>query len=254
MLLFEAIHANDKQLISENLENVVLSMSGYLDHPIEGEIGVLQYAAMTGNLDLGFHLKEIAESRNIRLRTKNILRLVLSHGMNRYSNDTSKVVNIFDKAFDFFYRKDEEQIPKVEITHLLGYLMKKGNVELIRTLMISLKVLSNPHFKDSNGDGILHFACTQANPDLLSIFENSWGPRIYKIIDSTNNDGCAAVHVAAKKGHHEVVGWLISRGADLVLKDNYQETPLRHAIHNNKKGVIKEILHQVLGKSFGFWM
>jgi ankyrin repeat protein len=57
-----------------------------------------------------------------------------------------------------------------------------------------------------------------------------------------DRNGRRAVHVASEYGHKDVVAFLGSRGADVNVVDDGQETPLHRAAHYGKASVCTTLL------------
>merc|ERR1712185_398650 len=47
-------------------------------------------------------------------------------------------------------------------------------------------------------------------------------------VDSVNNEGVSAAHLAARRGHISALRWLDFNGMNLVVEDNHGFTPLDH--------------------------
>jgi ankyrin repeat protein len=61
-------------------------------------------------------------------------------------------------------------------------------------------------------------------------------------VDSADDYGRTAMHMAAANGHEEVIARLLAAGASVVLKNSEGNTPLHWACLNGHKAVVKILL------------
>ena len=54
-------------------------------------------------------------------------------------------------------------------------------------------------------------------------------------IDATDNDNTTPLHLGAKKGHSEILDYLLEKGADVSVKDYKDRNPLEIAIEKSQK-------------------
>ena len=66
-------------------------------------------------------------------------------------------------------------------------------------------------------------------------------------VNTTDESGRGALHVAASEGHAEVVKFLLSNRADANMKDRYANTPLNDAVRHKHDEVAAVIRRQVPG-------
>jgi len=94
----------------------------------------------------------------------------------------------------------------------------------------------------------------RSGPETKSIWEaaqkgnlkdvNHWISRDPKCVQSRENDYVAAtpLHLAAKNGHKEIVGVLLSKGADANAKDGNGWTPMHFAAEKGRKEIVVALL------------
>ncbi|XP_066149158.1 ankyrin repeat domain-containing protein 16-like isoform X2 [Euwallacea fornicatus] len=80
---------------------------------------------------------------------------------------------------------------------------------------------ANIHITNNSGLSLLHLVATQ---DSTEIIEYVLGELNFDVDYCGNKNGWTAAHCAARKGSKEVFEYLITKGADVSLKDNFGRT------------------------------
>lgn len=89
----------------------------------------------------------------------------------------------------------------------LHYAAKKGNVEMVRTLV---RKGANVNDKDKKGYTPLHYACTKGNPETVKILLEFGAD-----VNAKTNNNKTPLTFARSNGNREIIQMLESRGARL---------------------------------------
>ena len=148
----------------------------------------------------------------------------------------------------------------------LHYASYRGHVEIVKLL---LERSANPNTKDNNGWTPLHIAAHKGDVEIVKLLlERSANPNtkidnistlIYIVTQGENafdvakvllergiNIGSTPLHIAAYKGHVEIVKILLERGANPRIADNEGYIPLNHA----KDSAIRSLLESAMRNSY----
>lgn len=125
--------------------------------------------------------------------------------------------------------------------------------ELVQSLDEEDKVIGDSSSRsDSTGDlaRIVTMPRRMSGPDrLLAAIEENLSDKDLEahlehgddLITVTDNNGFTALHLAAKKGRRRLVELLVHHGADVTLKNRFNETPLLIAIKAARCDIIEEL-------------
>ncbi|XP_048250936.1 putative ankyrin repeat protein RF_0381 [Haliotis rufescens] len=95
-------------------------------------------------------------------------------------------------------------------------------------------------FVDSNGGTILHLACSGGSIEIV----NHVLTDTHLDINSRDEEDCTPMLNAAKKGHKHVFDLLVSKGADMALRDRASNTVLHAACEGGNIEIVQYILRQ----------
>ncbi|MBA8667813.1 tetratricopeptide repeat protein [Holosporaceae bacterium 'Namur'] len=121
-------------------------------------------------------------------------------------------------------------------------LLKESIVEDdINKFKSNLYKLKDINCGDSNGITLLHHAAKLNNLSILKILIEEFK----SVIDVENFDKQTPLHIAAIAGNIEVVEYLISKAADVMLASSSGQNVLHYAAHYGKYEIIVKILDSV---------
>jgi len=83
--------------------------------------------------------------------------------------------------------------------------------------------------QDEAGDTLLHWAVREAKPNILSFLLS----KSTSLLDTQNEDGETALHLAAAFGEEGTIETLLKNGATSDIKDVNGLTPAEHALENS---------------------
>lgn len=92
--------------------------------------------------------------------------------------------------------------------------------------------------RDDRGFTALHVACLVGQPAMVDLLVN-----LGSNIDSTDYSSSTPLHYAAAKGHQNAVLLLIHSGCNLEVYDSDGNTPLHLASNNGHEGCVKALLY-----------
>lgn len=100
--------------------------------------------------------------------------------------------------------------------------------------------------KNQNGETALQWAIRCRKPHavetLLRLANNKEGP-VQILLENRNHQGETALHLAAQLGEQHIIEILAHYHAEINAEDNYQSTPLHHAVEHNQTDVIASLIN-----------
>jgi ankyrin repeat protein len=92
---------------------------------------------------------------------------------------------------------------------------------------------------------LLHMACHLGIvPWVQAVLSKARMPSFNKLADKKDNEGWAALHHAADRGHEAVVGLLVEHGADADVRDNDGYTALHLAANHGHVAVVRLLVER----------
>lgn len=61
-------------------------------------------------------------------------------------------------------------------------------------------------------------------------------------VNALDKDGCTALAIACREGHHEIANALLNAGAYVNIQDRAGDTNLIHAVKGGHRGVVESLL------------
>ena len=99
---------------------------------------------------------------------------------------------------------------------------------------------ANPCLENNDGHNSLHCAVSGGDPDIIELLLSN-GPDI----DSRTGEGSTPLIIASFTGNVDAAKYLLEKGADPSLQDNYGWNSLHFASQFDDRGMILQILTQV---------
>lgn len=61
-------------------------------------------------------------------------------------------------------------------------------------------------------------------------------------VNALDKDGCTALAIACREGHHEIANALLNAGAYVNIQDRAGDTNLIHAVKGGHRGIVESLL------------
>ena len=108
---------------------------------------------------------------------------------------------------------------------------------------------------------IFSFVTTAISQDVFKAARNGNFEKVKELVEKKSrliaekaNNGETLLHIAASSGNSKIVAWLISKGADIEIKDNANNTPLTNAISNMNFETVKTLVEKGVNlNNRGLW-
>ena len=138
------------------------------------------------------------------------------------------------KYFEEILKEDwfVEGLTKIGQT-LLHDLAVKGNLEMLKYLCQKAPLM-NPILKDSNGCTPIHLAAKKGHFEVVKLLASNTSTPI-----TFSNIGLTPIHIAAENGYLEVVKVLASNLSNSNVADQYGAKPIHSAARNGHLEVVK---------------
>lgn len=117
----------------------------------------------------------------------------------------------------------------------------KGDINTVRNLLLGGACANSKH--DNSGDTLLHLAAKLGDEEMLKLLLGHGAE-----IDAFNEEGCAPLFLAARRGHVPAVRALLAAGADPTLRRSGKPSQLNvldEASGKGHAGVVKEIVEKI---------
>lgn len=152
------------------------------------------------------------------------------------------------KAWLLLPKKESKMIPlkSILVDQSIVNELLKGVIEAGQFWRLKQLKECGIRIKPEEVDSLLREACREGDLKKAKLLL-----KINAKVNGPNEDGFTPLHLAFRAGHLELGEFLIHNGADLMLKDNKQKTPLHHLCESGKNEEAleifqKQISHQLL--------
>lgn len=61
-------------------------------------------------------------------------------------------------------------------------------------------------------------------------------------VNALDKDGCTALAIACREGHHEIANALVNAGAYINIQDRAGDTNLIHAVKGGHRGIVETLI------------
>ncbi|CAI2187073.1 18297_t:CDS:2 [Funneliformis geosporum] len=119
-----------------------------------------------------------------------------------------------------------------------------GELEELKTIM-NLYPATCLESKDEFGNTALHMASANGHLEIVEFIIQALGSLLERVVSMQNNSGNTPLHWSALNGHEKVVKLLIKSGADAKIKNKSGRTPIYEAQQNNHEKIVEFLLTNV---------
>lgn len=222
----------------------------------------LYFALMNGNLDVAKYLVE--RGANIQISDDSgisLMHLSAMKALHEFINlllEKGVSINTQDKGFrtPLHYAVIEGQLETIKLVIDKGANLEIQDEEGFTALMTAcwkmrediVRYLIDRNARvdvlDKNKRSCAHLAVLRKSETILAFLADA------KLsLDLISGSGMAPIHLATSKGYENIVQYLLSRGADITVREeNTQQTSLHLAVMGSNKTRLVEILLEVSGQ------
>ncbi|KAA3679591.1 uncharacterized protein DEA37_0007144 [Paragonimus westermani] len=116
----------------------------------------------------------------------------------------------------------------------------KGHVQVVRIL---IDAGADMFAQELNSKGIVYLCAEENQTEVLELIVNQ--PQANQLVEMPNINNNFPLHVAAKKGHMEVIKMLIKHGANVTAKNEKERTALHYAAKYGQYKICRLLLKMI---------